>query len=349
MPQVTSDILAGTPWTFWAARLTDRGNVVFDQSSGATAPTSATKTYTVVIPQTSDFALASVTGLPAMGSAYSAGYPTLVATKITPTCANATAGVWTIEVEYGNQTTTVVPPSQPGGEPTNYVYKAIQYGTSPTEGDALFDAGTGAPLRNMLGDTYDSVERITRYAPTVSITRLETTAPGVTSYSGTINNAAITICGLTFPKHCAMVHISGSVTNETVGNTVYKFLTTYTIVGQRNEYGRGSSVTVTVAGQTVDGTFYRQGSTLVDIGYDKPIMEAGFNVMSYHPKMEKVRAVITDPSGTKAEVVGAVPLNNNGSPAESSAQYVIREWQLIPDKDWTALKLPATVPEISPN
>ena len=343
MPQVTSEILAGTPWTFWAARLTDKGNVQISETGKAT---SATKTYTVVIPQSSDLVLSSVSGLPARGAAYP-GYSALVVSDYRATCANATAGIWEIEVQYRNATTTTVPPEEPGGQPTTYIYRNVAFGTNGTTRDVLYDAGTGKPLRNMNYDPYADVPQTTVYAPTVTFTRLQTDLPSAATYAGTINGDAVTVMGVTFPKHTAMIQFSARVVNETVGQTVYPYEVTFSVIGRRNEYGRGASVTVTVNGQTVSGNFYRQGATLVDIGYDEAILETGYNVAVYAQggTAEKKRAQVETTGGVWTDTTEPVPLNNNGAAAKSSEQYVIREWQTVKATNWGALKLPAAIPD----
>lgn len=331
MPEVVASTLAGTPWEFWAARLTDRGSIRFEYVNAK--PQTATKVYTVLIPQHSEFAIASVTGLPAIGAAYNTTYTELIAQSYDVQCENATAGVWSVTVNYGIPDSVT---SEGSGEDPTFVYRNITFGFSTSVQDCSFDVGTQRLIANLNQEAFDYVPERTFYAPTISFQRLETSAPDPLKI-GTINSESKKIMGITFAKHCALLTFTSEKLATPEGG--YNYLTSYTIEGRRNpcKYREQTETTVHFG----------------DIGWDISTWEVGWNVLDANSELKRAD-IRDDGQGNVVYTANPVPLkikqgaepssSKCGEAATSMSEYTYTRWQIYEDNSWSSFHFPETVP-----
>ena len=321
-----SPIGAFTPGT---ARLVQPGAVEFDENN---VPQSVTDLWAVIFAYGTRPTLSSITGLPAAGSAHP-DFPYLLRGGLSIRNAVEQGGslVWYVDVKYepqgasGSVTNPGDDPDDPGVASVVRILERA-WPIYETQVDFVADAATGDPVLNSAGEPFDRVPQVTRRYMGARVKRAEQNWPKLAaSLDGTLNNAAVTVLGVKFPKHAARLQIE--IEDTLAVGSDSRYLVTYDVVPCHNVYGQDA------------------GGDPTDAGWDIPLVEQGF---SYLDSGKLVRATVPDSSGAETPTALPVLLDANGAQLSAGADPVVRVWQAYAEADWTDLDLPSTPTEDDP-
>ncbi len=219
-------------FTEYVARLSELGELVNDADGN---PESVSDTYTVLVPVGIRPTLANVTGLPSMSAAHASG-SNLHPTGVRFACESKMHGVWKAVVDYARA--DVVDPGEEEEADTRIT--ARSWDTVEAAQDLITDAETGVPVLNAAGDPFDSVPQVPRCSPKVGLTMKTSRAPATfVNLSGTVNSAAITVLGQTFPAYCARLKVS---VIDTMATTGFRYEVNIEIEGRVNQVKIGEAV-----------------------------------------------------------------------------------------------------------
>lgn len=140
----------------------------------------------------------NVTGIPKRGAAHP-DYQCFKATGIDWSQPDARSRVWECRVTYEYT------PSSASSATLDDDIVSITFGSVSIQ-TPILTGSDGASLANTAGDPFDPVPMAEISCPTIDIVRNESTTPASRAeYQGVINNAAVTIAGITFPKWTARI------------------------------------------------------------------------------------------------------------------------------------------------
>lgn len=281
-------------FTIGVARLAEHGEMVY---SGA-SPSGFEDRYIVVMPDGETRAtLDNVSGLPAVGDAAggSGGLSRLRVSTISFRQRDGFSPVWDIAVRYERR----AGPGNGGDE------DSCSWGTCETSCDVVSDADdeTGAALLNSAGDAFDSVPQKVCYGAEITYRSKTSTFPAAYEKTGYINNADVTLCGVDFPKHTAMLRVEVEDSGDEFGK---RYQVTYTVSRRVNVV------------RIPSGCGYEEK----DIGWDVAFAQCGFQYLD--DEGEKRKFTVEADDGTVHEVSSPQPLDENGKPSDVAAVRVIR-------------------------
>lgn len=303
-------------WQTGVARLSNYGDVVFDDSEKATE---YTEHYTVIMPSTKDIAsLSNVSGIPMNGDKSTKnGLTHLRVHSIRFNKVDDNSTVWNIDVSYG------IPGSGKGvlfAEEGGSDYVSVSWGVDEITSDMCYDVDN-TPVINSAGDPFDSVPQKTAFAPHITIVRRERNFPDL-SLIGTVNSEPTTILGVTFGKHCARLKMQ---VNQIAAKKPYEV--TYEIIGMTN---------------IAPAEGYNTG-TFEDWGWDIPMVECGYQFYDDNGVLRKFTT--TDSSGIERDVSCPQLLDFDGKDARGANPHIKRFVPYFEDS-WNSLKFPASADSI---
>lgn len=301
------------------ARLVSIGDVEY--SAGGVVQ-QYTATYNVVVADAGAIVtLSDVSGLPAQ-RATSETFPSLWVDGYTIRQKATGSKVWIVDVAYVKKPR--LSGEDPGEEGTEL--ESVNWGYVETQEDAVFDAGTKMPILNSAGDPFDSTPQRSVCSPQVTVVRNETASPApMVWHTGKINSSEVTICGLTFPPHGAMIRITAEDTFE----AGLRYRVTYEVVGR----SKIAFVETVSAGAGAQGRFEE-----MDVGWDMPMLQCGYQYINEDG--EKVKFTTIDESGELKEVSQPQLLTSDGGDGRRTTP-VLRVVQLYEEIDFSVFNLPA--------
>lgn len=294
-------------FTVGVARLAKHGDLVFEGSE----PSAASDVYFVVMASPNMRpTLANVSGLPAVGTAHPTA--SLLAVKRLEFVQKAPSSrVWEVTVRYELSGVQRGTPGEDDPPPERSSFQ-ISWGHAETPVDAVNDLAGADPLVNSAGDPFDSVPQFQSFAPELVIRYDSANFPTVAySHTGFINSSEVTVQGVTFERHCAMLRVSV----ERRADATYPYAVTVTITGRRNMISR----------QT--GSSTAGAASAENWGWDLGLAQCGFQYLDSDGN--KVKFVTFDADGTPRDVSAPMPLDEGGSPADAPAirrVQVYEEW-----------------------
>jgi hypothetical protein len=250
--------------------------------------------------------VALITGLPAIGDAHPANaYAVVNQYRITE---DDNGQRWVIEVMYSSMEFTRDYLNRP---PKGQAETSRGWEAQDVSVDLTHDALTGEALLNSAGDPFESVPQVARSLPVFRLVRRESTAVSSRlALSGTVNAAAISIDGVSIPRHGGRLTVSSRKLYLDADGFEQEF--TYT---------------VTIMANIVDGN---------DIGWDIAFVQAGlFHLKS--GETAKQRAMEQD-AETKEWRPRATPvlLDANGYKLEGK-DAVNKIVNTMPEASWGSI------------
>ncbi len=305
-------------FTHGEARLVSIGDVEY---SGNGDVTNYTATYNVVVADAATIVtLADITGLPAKHTE-SETFPSLWAVGYLIRRRGTGSRVWIIEVEY------VLKPRWSAEAPDDGDKElvSINWGFVESQEDAVFDAKSKLPILNSAGDPFDSVPQKIVCSPQVTIVRKEANSPApLIWHTGKINSSEVTVAGVTFDKHSAMIRITAEGSDE--DNLPYRV--TYEIVGKT----KVAFVESMSAGAGPQATFEE-----TDVGWNMPMLQCGYQYID--DSGNKVKFATMDESGELKEVSQPQLLTSAGGDGRKETP-VLKVVQLYEEIDFSTFNLP---------
>lgn len=303
----------------------------------------ATDEYTVVIPNQKHPEEVTITGLPKIGDKWDLNNDY----KCTQIIWQNTfpSEVWTAQVLYHVNTVTQGTEPDPGDQPEGggkFIYKS--FSPHAWNVDLEYDAGTGRAVQNTARIPFDQAITAQVYTTTITIKAREKSNPAtkINTYQGTINSAAVPVCGITIGKHCGFITLSATET----GDGDYPWEVTYTIMVAKNVFPF-----VTGVDYKVNWDYTSAGGddfdTGYDAGFDALVLNTGFSYLKYDGEGQSQtvtteRFVEPDKDGNIIPSPMPKMLNNKGEKEEDSGKRYWCVWQRYPEAAWSSLKLPTT-------
>jgi hypothetical protein len=261
--------------------------------------------------------LTDISGLPAAGAAHSV-YTNLYVQSYSFQPASDSPGnkVLFVDVQYG------VKAAESGSEGVTFFVEAKRIGNADVDIDLSFDAQTGAPILNSVGDPFDKTVKVSRSQTVLTLvrreSRLPTFVPGITK---TVNSSAITVLGFTIPAEAGLIEISCEDTLNASDS-------------RRNRY----TYTITIRKHMVK---LSSGGSPEDIGWDEAFIEQGY----YFKNAEQVRVRFTEPQEDDEDKTrpSAAPclLKDDGTDGRGIFP-TIKRVKAYPKAAWSTLQLPTS-------
>lgn len=252
---------------------------------------------------------------------------------------------WVASVRYRNQDDEQTDDTE--AIPSGVVLKKITYNPTAWNMDCEYDVGTGAPVRNSVGDRFQ--DALTKQVFTTSIiidTKEDKVPTSDLALQGTINKTQEKIGGVTIAKHCGLLTIGIKQGDD----PEYPFDVTRTIQVATNPLPKpassGSSSGVASAPAPRDnpgGNYIITGpgaKTAVssygrdDLGFDACILNTGYRYSETEDGETNIKRFYDDdPEGGQVPAVDPHMLDENGEEATSGNTYwyVIQRYK---DANW---------------
>jgi len=274
---------------------------------------SATRVYQVLRTHGSaEPTLSGISGLPSPGSAHPT-YGGLVATDY-QLREGDDGQRWEVEVTYAR------PAAMSGASGGMRVVSVSVSASSETRdlthaaaASAYGSTTQGQPMLNSAGDPFEETLRVEVPIIELEIVRDEN-VPYATRMAlhGTVNDAALTVAGLSIERHCGRIAISG-VPSDTDGYT-YRY--TYRVQVRSN----------------------RVGST--DIGWEEAILQQGYYYLDPFDGRKRATEEIEDESGETRIIPSSRPvlLDAHGGLSTFPVYLYVCPY---PEGDWSSLSLPS--------
>lgn len=260
----------------------------------------------------------AATGLPAHNSQH----PTLTDLRVAsrePTRQD-NGFVWIVNVVY--KPVSLISTSD------NYRLIHIEYGTHELQQDVTHNLGTGEVLVDANGKPFAQTIQVPRSYPYIKIVKKQQTVSrsDVLTKSGTINDADVTVAGVSIPKWCGKIKIYATEQeNETYDWEIsYEVLVRYFTLSNYLDFAG-----VLQAGPT-------------QVGWMEGIINQGFyKYVAGETELQRITEVVEKSDGTTEERPSAtpVPLDENGAQLAEGATPISVLLQTIPSSDWSGLGL----------
>lgn len=274
----------------------------------------------------------NVGGIPERNSAHP-NYSFMRATNIRWQQPDNTSCVWLCEVEYRYSPQSRENNDAPdSGDPVKVKFVDVEFYSHNISVPLSFSQD-GYPLCNSAGEPITPEPTIDVVSPCLRITARNQRAPTYyAGYMGSINSAAIVICGLRFPKYCARMTYTSREIEMVVGGTesepVYADMYEHEFCIEGNLTPAPSAVSGL---ETYDGTTYA--------GWMRLIPDMGYSYLDANGVL--TRAQVQSQSDPTLFVDSPLPvaLDANGHLGSS-----IRFFQVAPGptKSWAPIGFPAT-------
>ena len=189
--------MATTPWTVGAARLIQAGGI--DTSNGKKE---VKDVYTLILDPGTRPAAGS-NGIPDYGDDHP-DVSGLSVTNVSFSQPDPTSKVWNATVTYS------AGGSNSGDNTDTSKYTRLHIGTVTESRDLVEDAEDNTvSVVNAAGDPFESVPQVERHLVEIQITRNQNSSPAsdIASLNGTLNSAAITVCGISIAAKCGRISI----------------------------------------------------------------------------------------------------------------------------------------------
>ena len=314
-------------FTYNIARRSQKGGITTQSNNGIIRKT-ATDTYTVVIADGKHPNEVTLTGLPAIGDAWDLDN-TLFCTEISWNN-EFPSEVWTANVVYGL-------PDSGGSEPgedSSVVVELIDYGFSSWQADVEQDFASGHAIVNAAQERFQDAIVAERYAPTITVKRKEKNAPTAKlAMTGTINNAATTIAGISIPLHCGQITVAAS---QREGDSAYPWDVTYQITIMHLPKPDGTVLTWN------NGGLIPVNNSIEDFGWDRVVANTGYSYIAD----DVIKVIqVKDENGRPQRPTDPQMLDTNGGVVgrNSSGKLLGAYWiayQVYPSANWSSLHLP---------
>lgn len=189
--------LTTTGWSVGTARLVSAGGV--NETSGKRE---VKDVYGIILEDGSRPAAGSG-GIPAYGAAHPSldGFTVSSVDFDTP---DPGSHVWRSTVTYS------AGGANSGDSSDTSKYTRLHIGTVTESRELLTDADDDTiPVVNSAGDPFESVPQVERHLTEIQLTRNQSASPAsdIESLNGTVNDSAITVCGITIPERCGRISI----------------------------------------------------------------------------------------------------------------------------------------------
>lgn len=306
-------------FTHGVARLVSIGDVEYNASGDVMEYTA---TYNVVVADASTIVtLSDISGLPAKRET-SPAFPTLWVSSYNVSRKGVGSRVWVVDVSYVLK--PIFSGEAPGGD-SDVEIESVNWGYVESQEDAVFDAKSKLPILNSAGDPFDSVPQKIVCSPQVTIVRNEAASPApLIWHTGKINSSEVTIAGVTFSEHSAMIRITAEDTLE----SSLRYRVTYEIVGK----SKVAFVESMSAGAGPQATFEE-----TDVGWNMPMLQCGYQYIDDSGK--KVKFATVDESGELKEVSQPQLLTSAGGDGRKETP-VLKVVQLYEEIDFSTFNLP---------
>ncbi len=261
----------------------------------------------------------AATGLPANNSQHSV-YTSLRVSGRSPTM-DPSGIKWDIEIKY-----TLINADDPVN---NQKLVNIEYGTHELQKDVTHNLGTGAVLIDANGKPFSQTIQLPRSYPFISINKKQVTLARSTilSLSGTINNAAVTVAGVSIPKHAGRIKILATETED----AEYPWDVSYEVSVRYNQV----SNYIDFGGNLQAAAF--------EFGWDEGVINEGFFVLSDDTPAVLTRAteLVKLSDGTEEERPTAAPvlLDDSGNKLSEATEPIVVQVQGYPEGNWSTLGL----------
>lgn len=251
--------------------------------------TGVTEVYQVVVSDPSkEISPDSVIALPKKDSKHTT-WKTLYVESYSWSHAAPRARLWTCEVVYKRRQTT-----EASGEDGRTRVLMQEWGHEGGQGEIVSDAGSGAPVVNSAGDPFDSLPTRDETYPCVRYGYAEKTfRPERLWLNNCINNAELTVLGITFPPHTCRLKVS---CKRNLQSEDWPYEWTYIFVGRESWVKRSQCVPLGGGDISVD---YEEDGLKMNIGWDVALLQCGFQ--HFDENGDKVKFLVQDANGNPTE------------------------------------------------
>ena len=270
----------------------------------------------------------NVNGIPERNSTHP-NYPFMRAVSINWSQPDRASKVWFCEVRYRYSPASRDTTDDPGGSGTTKPVKWIDvefYSHNITV--PLSFANNGAALCTTAGEPITPEPTVDIASPCLRITARNKRAPtAYTGYMGSINNANITICGITFPKYCARLTYASRETEVTVGQD-----------------GQGQDITETYYEHTfsIEGNLTPAPSAAgigSYAGWVKIVPNAGYSFLDSNGTLTRAQIASESDPTLFVDSPLPVPLDASGHKSSSFTYFTVAPG---PIASWSGIGFPTT-------
>lgn len=208
----------------------------------------------------------------------------------------------------------------------------IEYGTHELQEDLVRNLGTGKVLKDANGKPFSQTMQVSKSYPFIKITKKQGNVDRETviTTSGSINNAKVTVAGVTIPKWCGKIRIQAV---EQENEPTYNWEISYEVL-VRYQY-----LTNYVDFADVLQTPAAPGN---EIGWMEGIVNQGFyKYVTGGTGLARITEQVEKADGSTEERPSATPalLDENGEQLAEGADPMSILLQIHPDKNWSGLGL----------
>lgn len=224
---------------------------------------------------------------------------------------------WTFEIKYGLR----------NEQQEDYQFQFIDYGTHELQQDVTHNLGTGTILLDANGKPFSDTFQVPRSYPWIKIVKKQNNVnrDDVINLSGTINDASITVAGVTFAKHTCRIRMNAHEVDE----KLYQWEISYEVM-----------VRYFTVSNYIDFTGALQAGAF-EFGWDEGVINQGFYYYSDGSDLTRATEIIKKASGEEQEVPSATPvlLDENGERLAEGGTPISIQTQVYPEADWSGLGL----------
>lgn len=285
--------------------------------------------WAVLLPDGARPVASQIANIPKMGNAAGASgsgvLETMFVSAIKWRQRGARSRVWDATISYSPGSAS----TDSQGGPVKYWNK--RWSSRTVAADLTADAVDGRAVVNSAGEPFDSVPQRDMFAPVVSFTMLSTVTPAtLAQYQGTINSAAVTVLGITFPKHSARLTIECRQLDpeEVEGSAKYEYQ--ITIEGASSPYS---------ATAPADGSAPLLAD-VEDIGWDVSALDCGYCYRAANDAL--VPILLEDANGEMKRPQSPVPLDGAGGVADTDPNLHYLKFSAYKEASWPGYLTPAS-------
>lgn len=320
------------------ARIDQRGGIPNGDGSGNG---SFIDVFTFTMGEGSRPSVQTVSGLPAVGSDTS-GVSGYKVESITFRQDSERSLVWHADVSNKRKSLSSETEDFPGR-----IFKRT-WGSKSIQKDMVIDA-QGRQVKNSAGEPFESVPSVEIVVPSITIETVQSSSPAslIEGYSGTVNNSAITICGISIQPRAGRIVITGGDSDD----ENYPYSVAYQIDIMTNPVNEEDSTLL----YGPSGASYGETGGLLELGYDVGLLNCGY---TYNYNDERLRfydnpsSTGIRPDGTNAGEGGGIdpallepstvpmPIGANGEDRREYGDSYTIVFQRYRGTDWSALHLP---------